>query len=254
MNEISQTTYTSSTVSQQAAGNTGSTTNTESTKASDGKVEVKGSGTYGSPKLSQKALDYYNSLTKKYGNLNFVLVSSDKKQQAESMKSSFASTGALTVLIDTDKIEMMAENESYRKMIEGTIDNAVNGISKLASSLGGDKNVKSYGMIVKDGTASLFAVIDKSLKAQKERIAKKTEKKREDQKVEAKKAEKKRAEKRTEEGDKTNRMRDEDTVTITANSIEELLQKIQDYEQNYLTDNVRTDDERVRGQTVDYSL
>ncbi len=249
MNEVNQSTNATS------AAYAASTSTTSTTKAASDKTEVKGAGTYGSPKLSDKALDYYNQLKKKYGSLNFVLVSSDKKQEAEMMKGSFARGNALTVLIDTDKIEQMAEDENYRKQIEGTIDNAVNGVSKLAASLGGTKNVAAYGMTInKDGTASMFAVIDKSLAAQKARIEKKSEEKRETQKAEEKKAAKDRAARRSEDGNGAGRVRDEDQVTITANSVEELLQKIQDYEQNYLTDNVRTQSEQAMGQSVDYYM
>lgn len=39
--------------------------------------------TIGSPKLSKKAADYYESLKKKYSNMDFILVSEDKKEQAK---------------------------------------------------------------------------------------------------------------------------------------------------------------------------
>ena len=37
--------------------------------------------TIGSPKLSKKAADYYESLKKKYSNMDFILVSEDKKDR-----------------------------------------------------------------------------------------------------------------------------------------------------------------------------
>ena len=43
-------------------------------------------------------------------------------------------------------------------------------------------------------------------------------------------------------------------MIITANSIEELMRKIEDYEMNYLTDHTRTEEEKMRGQSVDYSV
>lgn len=235
MNEINQATY------QKAVAEYQNTVSSGKTDSTSGKKEVSGAGTYGNPKLSQKALDYYNSLKKKYGNLNFVLVSAEKKQEAESMKGSFANTKNLTVLIDTDKIEQMAEDEKYRDLIEGTISRASSGISKLATKLqSSSSKVTAYGMTIdKNGMASFFAVVDKALAKQKERIEKKKIENKEEKKAKEKKAEKEEK---------------QEKVTISANSIEELLLKIEEYEQNYLTDNVKTDQERVIGQSVDYSV
>ena len=43
-------------------------------------------------------------------------------------------------------------------------------------------------------------------------------------------------------------------MTITASSIEELLQKVQDYSQMSLSDNVQTESEKKRGQSIDYAI
>lgn len=227
-----------------------------SARETDGKKEVKGPGTYGSPKLSDKALDYYNALKKKYGNLNFVLVSSDKKQEAESRKGSFANAGALTVLIDTDKIEQMAQDEKYRRQIEGTIRNAASGIGQMAEKIGKtSSNVTAYGMTMdKSGTPSFFAVIDKSLAAQKKRLEKKAAQKKEAKRAEEKKEQRIREKERLEEKKKAGGIKKEDQVTITAGSMDELLQKIRDYEINLRSDFVETDDERARGRAVNYTI
>ena len=71
--------------------------------------------TIGSPKLSDKALKYYEQLKKKYSNMEFVLISPDKKAEVERNKGMYASSKELLVLIDSDKIERMAEDEEYRK-------------------------------------------------------------------------------------------------------------------------------------------
>lgn len=220
------------------------------------KVEVKGAGTYGNPKLSQTALDYYNSLKKKYGNLNFVLVASDKKQEAEMMKGSFASPNGLTVLIDTDKIERMATDETYRKKYEAILSNATSGLSQMKTQLGSmANNVKAYGMSVNDnGMGSFFAVIDKSLASQKERIEKKAQEKAQEKKKDAKKAEKKKAEERLEEKRKSAKEIDEETVTITANSVDELLRKIDQYYQQERFNNLRTEEEKAVGSQLDFSI
>lgn len=219
------------------------------------KVAVDGPGTYGNPQLSQKALDYYNELKKRYGNLNFVLVSSDKKQEAELLKGSFANSRNLTVLIDTDKIEKMASDEAYRARYEGIISNAASGLSQMKAQMGSTAGkVKSYGMTFsKTGLPSYFAVIDKSLDAQRKRIEKKAEKKAADKKKEAKRAEKEAAAKQLHEGAEDEDTKMQDTVTITAGSVEELLKKIDDYYQQEAFERIRTSDEKSVGAKIDYS-
>ena len=47
---------------------------------------------------------------------------------------------------------------------------------------------------------------------------------------------------------------DTETVTVTASSIEELLEKIKDQEQLFLSDTVKTPQEKNVGQNVDFSV
>lgn len=234
---------------------TSGTQNTEEAK-NDKKVEVKGAGTYGNPKLSETALEYYNSLKKKYGNLNFVLVASDKKQEAEMMKGSFANANALTVLIDTDKIERMATDEAYRAKYEAILNNAVSGLSQFKTQLGSKANsVRAFGMSVNnDGKTSFFAVVDKSLADQRKRIEKKAEEKKEAKKQEAKKAQKEKNEERLENRKKAEEYEEEDTITITADSPEELLRKLDEYYQQGLFASARTEEEKAVGSRFDFSI
>ncbi len=231
------------------------------------KTEVSGQ-TIGNPKLSEKASKYYDELKKKYSNMNFVLVSEDMKEQAKANASAYANANNMVVLIDEDKIERMAEDENYRKQYETIIANAASGLSQLGNSIAATgASVKGYGMQVNDnGTATYFAVLEKSSAAQKERIEKKAAKKKAEEKAKDKKAEKKeREEKIKESQDKKKKVSDSDdgqddsryisdTVMVTASSIEELLSKIQKESQNYLSDNILSDKEKKVGQGVDYSL
>ena len=210
--------------------------------------------TIGTPGLSDKAAKYYEQLQKKYSNMDFILVSEDQKEQAKSQASSYANASRMVVLIDEDKIERMAEDENYRAKYEQIIANSASGISQLKSSLSASgTNVKGFGMQVNDnGTASYFAVLEKSSAAQKERIEKKSAEKKEakkaaDKKAEAKKAEKKRKDKLEEDDDG-----DSDTITITASSIEDLIKKIGDYTQMSMSDNVLTESEQKVGQHIDF--
>jgi len=213
--------------------------------------------TIGEPKLSDEAAKYYEELKKKYSNLDFILVSADQKEYAKSQAASYANANKMVVLIDEEKIEKMATDENYRKQYEGIIANAASGLSQLGKSLTktGAK-VKGFGMQVNDnGTASYFAVIDKSLSLQKERIARKAEEKREAKKAEAKKTKKQEQEERLERNRENRRTdTDENTVTITASSMEELIDKV-NYEMfSSRSDYIISEEERKIGQSFDFVI
>lgn len=224
------------------------------------KTRVATGKTIGKPELSEKAQKYYEQLKKKYGDMDFILVEPKLKEQAEANAAAYASPNKTVVLIDSDKIERMAEDEEYRAKYEGIIGNARNQINKLAQQFkSSGTSVKGFGMKIDDGgTASFFAVIDKSQAAQKQRIAKKAEEKAAQKKADAKKAEERRAEKRNEkraeEKEKYGRTDKEDTVTITASSADELIRKIDDYlimeRSNYL----ETNEEKQMGRNIDFSV
>lgn len=216
--------------------------------------------TVGEPKLSEKAAEYYKELKQKYGNMEFVLVSKDMKQQAQANAASFASATKQVVLIDEEKIEKMATDAQYRKKYEDIISGATTKLSQMAESIGKtNANVKGFGVQINDGgNTSFFAVIDKSLAAQRERIAEKREEKREAKKAEAKKEAKELREERLKEkreatADKAE-WAGEETVTITASSVEELIKKIEDYTLALMSDNVQTDAEKQVGQNIDFSV
>ena len=218
--------------------------------------------TIGDPKLSKEAQKYYEQLKKKYGNYDFILVSEDQKANAQANAGKYANNIKKVVLIDEDKIERMATDENYRKKYEGILSGATAQLEQLKSSMEkSGANVKGYGMQVNDGgTASFFAVLKKSSSDQKARIEKFAEKKKAEKKAAEKKAEKKKEEARLEQArsSKTDKTGDadsidgEETVTITANSIEELMKKISDYAFAERSDQVQTDSEKMVGQHVDF--
>lgn len=237
--------------------NTGKTSNSSKTDK-NGKITGK---TIGQPKLSEKAAKYYEQLKKKYSNMDFILVSEDQKETAKAQAGSYANASKTVVLIDEDKIERMAEDENYRKQYEGIIGNAASGLSQLKSALStSGADVKGYGMQVNDGgTASFFAVLKKSSNAQKERIEKKKEAAKAEKKAEEKRAKKKEQEERLKKKEQEERLKkkeqdddSDDTITITASSIEELIKKIEDYTQNEEVNNVQTKEEKAVGQHIDF--
>jgi len=205
--------------------------------------------TIGKPELSEKAQKYYEDLKKKYSNLDFILVSNDMKEMAKAQAGSYANPNKMVVLIDEEKIERMANDEEYRKQYESIISNAATKLPQLKKSLGNVAGVKGFGAQVKDnGITSFFAVIDKSLAAQKKRIEKNAEKKAEKKKADAKKeAKKAEEEKRAEKyADKANE------VTVTASSVEELVQKVNAILYGDEDDSIQTDSEKMIGQNFDF--
>lgn len=241
-------------VSQLEAGVATAAKQTNEAKGTDKKYKVNGK-TIGEPRLSEKAQKYYEELKKKYSNMDFILVSTDKKEQAQAQAGQYANAFKMVVLIDEEKIERMAEDESYRKQYEGVIQKAAGSMAQLKSSLSSTSaNVKGYGIKVNDnGTASFFAVIDQSLADQRKRIEKKGEEKKAEKKAADKKAAEKAKEKEKQEN-LTNHGDDKDTITVTASSIEELINKINDIVLAGLSDNIQTDEEKQIGQNFDFRL
>lgn len=210
----------------------------------------------GSPQLSEKAQKYYNQLRKKFSNMDFILVSSDKKEEVQANASKYAGNSALVVLIDEDKIEKMAEDEAYRAKYEGILRGATTQMAQMKQSLGKNADsVKTIGMSFNEkGVASFFAVVDKSLASQKKRIEKKAEQKAEDKKKAERKAEQKRAEEKRKDGVEKAGGNAEDTVTVTAGSWDELLKKINDTIAMARADSLRTEQETWVGQRFDSAI
>ncbi len=221
--------------------------------------------TIGDVKLSDAAKDYLQNLKNKFGNMEFITVSSSLKDRVQQAASRYGMAGKTVVLIDEEKLERMATDESFRKKYEGIIAMAQKQMMEAKNSLASTgANVTSFGMKVDaDGNTSFFATVEKSQAQQKERIERKAEEKRELKAKEQKKAQKERAEhareKRHEERvEREERLRDPERghkverETIEASSWEELVEKLQNYSFQNASENVRTEQERQVGNFVDF--
>lgn len=206
----------------------------------------------GNPQLSEKAQKYYEKLKQKYSNMDFILVSADQKEAAEANAGKYGSNKSLLVLIDDEKIEKMASDEQYRKKYEGILNNATNQFAQMKEQLGSNADsVKTYGMKFDDnGNASFFAVVDKSLAAQRDRIQQNHDKKAAEKKAADKKAE----QKEKQEGVRAKYGRPEDMVTVEASSWDELLQKINETVAMSRSDMVQSQAETYVGQQFDYAI
>lgn len=226
--------------------------------------------TIGNPKLSDEAAKYYDELKKKYHNMEFILVSKDQKENAKAQAASYAKANKMVVLVDDEKIERMASDKTYREQYESIIENAANGFKQVSNSIASTgANVKGFGMQVNDdGTASYFAVLKESSKAQSERISAKRAEKAAQKKAEDKKAQKEKNEERLEAKRTENRKEKaesvenqlnsklgsgENDITISANSIEELILKIQDHMQMTRSNEVLSESELNIGGNIDFT-
>ncbi len=228
---------------------------TENDKTEAAKKSGNYGKTVGNVKLSKEAEKYYKELKHKFGNLDFVLVSKDQKENAKANASSFANPNRMVVLIDEEKIEKMATDENYRKQVEATIARGASGMNELKSKLeasGQENKLLGFGMKVEDnGDTSFFAVLRKSAKEQKERKKAKLEKSREEKRAAAKEKTAEHYEK-IRGGDDKMGVRDEDTITLSASTVDELIQKIKDMGMEELTDAVFTDSELQVGRSIDF--
>ena len=206
--------------------------------------------TIGNPTLSKEASNYYEELKGKNSDVEFVLVSEDQKSSAKETAANINSNKSMIVLISEDEVEQMASDETVRKKNEQLITDAKAQMPSLMEQLKeSGTNVKSFGMEFDDnGTATYFAVIDKSMTEQKERIESNLAEKRAEKKADAKE----------DISEKVKNLRNpqkkEDLTTITASSMEALIQKIQTNAYASRADYVMTAQEKMVGQGFDFSI
>ena len=221
--------------------------------------------TIGDVKLSDKAKDYYNQLKGKFHNMEFIAVSKDMKAQVQANAAAYGNANKMVVLIDEEKLERMATDESFRKKYEGIIAMSQTKMAEAKNSLtSSGASVKNFGMSVdSNGKESFFATVEKSQDLQKKRIEKKAAEKKEQKAKEKKKAEKeareerlqkakdKKAEKTDSDKEDAEAIDNEEYITFEANSVDELIFKVQNYSYNSAAGRVMTESERMVGSKFD---
>ena len=198
--------------------------------------------------------------------MEFIAVSKDMKAQVQANAAAYGNANKMVVLIDEEKLERMATDESFRKKYEGIIAMSQTKMAEAKNSLtSSGASVKNFGMSVdSNGKESFFATVEKSQDLQKKRIEKKAAEKKEQKAKEKKKAEKEAREERLQKAKdkKTDKTDDEEEpqniddgkeyVTIEAKSMDELLSKVQKYSYSEALNRVFTDSERMVGGHVDF--
>ena len=125
----------------------------------------------GNVELSDKAKDYYNKLKAKFGNMDFILVSKDMKSQVQANAAAYGNASKQVVLIDDEKIEKMATDESFRRKYEGIIAMSQAKLQEAKNSLtSSGASVNNFGMSVDaNGKATFFATVERRRKKRRKR-------------------------------------------------------------------------------------
>lgn len=153
----------------------------------------------------------------------------------------YQSSKELLVLIDSDKIEKMAEDEEYRAKYEGILNNAASRLNQMKDSLGSKADsVSSFGMTFDDHGNASFLRLWTNLLHPRESVSrtKRSCGKREKESAEgstgktcggekADRTDKKGKTDGTGKAKDTEKTSDADKVTVSASSWEELLKKIE---------------------------
>lgn len=268
--EVSQTKSAESTSKKTGAGNVKvSEWNPISSGSSLIPLNKDGYGTViGDAELSDKAKDYYDKLKSKYHGMDFILVSSDMKDQVAKNALAYGNSAKPVVLIDVDKIEQMATDENFRKKYESIIEGSQAKLLEMKNSLASTgAKVKNFGMSVsEDGKTSFFATLEKANEAQnkivEKRRAEKKEAKKKEEKAEAKKAQAERIEKRKEEKEALKVQNSEDNIEdikenkeyieFSSESLDALLNKVSKYAYDASFENTLTEAEKSLGQNFDF--
>ena len=181
--------------------------------------------------LSDGAKKLLDELKEKYGNMDFFVSNYSSDEEAEDILS--RGTKEYSVLIDPETLEKMAADEETKNKYMGIIDESTGKLDEMKEQLeeSGQK-VDSIGIkIDAEGTVQFFAKIREQNEKYQKQVA--------DDK-EAAKAEEAKAEKRKEREEVKEKLREgpginpygkkeppyEKTTTVSADSVEELLEKI----------------------------
>jgi hypothetical protein len=208
--------------------------NTDRTDIDSSKVEQSGKTDSSSQvKLSDAAQKLLEELKEKYSNMDFIVSDYSSEDEAQELLS--RGTKEYSCLIDPETLEKMAADEEVKAQYFDILDQSTSNLDEMKEQLEDcGQDVKRIGFTVdSNGQVSYFAELQKSSKAQSERIEaarekKKAEKKEEEEKAEEEKKEEALEARRKEHADEVyqNAQGGIKRTTVTAATTEELLEKI----------------------------
>lgn len=230
---------TTQTTKQQKNEKTEETEETKSTKSTTNQTQ----------KLSKKAQEVLNKLKDKYKNMDFFVSDTTDDDEAKQIMS--RGTKDYSVLISSDELEKMANDESYYNSRVSDIDGAVDMSKQINEKFGYDSaygkengtQISQIGIkFNNDGTTTYFVELEKLSEKQKERIESVKEKKAEEKKAEAKKNDTASKAKETTEATKK--------TSVQADSLEELMEKIKGID----WDSIKEETPQTEGGKFDFSV
>lgn len=211
--------------------------------------------------LSDAAQKLLEELKEKYSNMDFIIADYSTDEEAQQLLS--RGTKEYSVLIDPQTLEKMAADEEVKQQYLDIIDQSTLQLDEMKEELKeSGQDVKRIGFSVDDnGQITFFAELEKSSKAQSERIEASREKKRAEKKEEQKNAKEDAASQKQEEALETRRKERAEELygkapeslkrtTVTAATTEELLEKIR----NVDWDSVPELASRYAGAKIDFSI
>lgn len=225
---------------------------------------AKGTDKYNTAKLSDKAQALFDSLKEKYK--DYDLYVADYKNDDEANEVLSQSTKDFAVVFTSGELEKMAADDSYRDKIEKFIndshDTLQSAVEKLKSGQNDDadsegKGVKSDDIerlgisLNENGEVSYFADLLKSSENQTKKINDEAAKAREKKAEEEKKADKKeKAEAADKTADKVSDKKTEKRATVKADTIDDLIKKLQEFDWSKVKETPIGD----AGRYIDYTV
>ncbi len=206
------------------------------------------------PQLSQAAQKLLEKLRNTYSDMDFMVA--DFKNADEAKAALSRGTKEVSVLFSSEELEKMASSEKYEKEYMHRVQGALRMSDEINKKFGFESAFGKDGSNIEitrigisfnsDGTTSFFAELEKSSASQRERIEKAQEEKRTQKKEDAKKAEKEKQKERLEGRSD----QDVKRTTVQADSMEELLEKIQTVDWN----RIKAGNEPETGRKFDFSI
>lgn len=203
-------------------------------KESDSAAKTNDISANNEEKLSKKAQDFLKNLREKYGDYDFMIGNGSDEIKALSKSGS----KEFSVILSSDEIEKMANDEKYAEEKMKQVEGAVKMCKRICEEngyasggkVGENGTINKIGVSFDDnGNMKLFADLEKSSAKQRERIEKNREKNAEEKKVAEKRAHRKNPYAKKEESS-VKRM------TIEASSEEELIEKLKSAEWDKVKD------------------
>lgn len=217
----------------------------------EGGMQAGKTGNNKSVQLSDAAKEYLETLRTKYSKMDITVANFSSHEEADSIANKSGGTKDYWLVIDPETLEEMATDEAARLKYESIIDKSASSFDSIKSEFNKEelKEINSIGLSVdKEGNVNYIVRMRQGNVELMESHRRSAEERRAEQKERAEKEERLGGGRR-----KPDHARPEgDEITISASSIEEIVEKVK----AQLAENNRallqTNEEKALGQTIDF--